>query len=54
MSEQSVIPKLIECLKSDNHRIYIPALRALGNVMSGDDLEVITSALKLGFLDIID
>lgn len=39
---------MVKMITSSNKHVYIPALRILGNIVSSDEMELITNVVKEG------
>ena len=46
-----ILPKVIQCVGEKDFSIFVPALRALGNILTTNDHEIVERALFEGALD---
>ena len=51
IGRSEALPRIINCLGSKELTVFVPALRAIGNMLTTDDHSVIEYCLYLGVLD---
>lgn len=51
IASTETLPKVIECVGDKDFSVFVPALRALGNILTTNDTEVVERALFQGALD---
>ena len=51
IAQGEILPKVIQCVGEKDFSVFVPALRALGNILTTNDHEIIERALFEGALD---
>lgn len=50
LASSEIMPRVISCIGDKEHKVFVPSLRCLGNILTSDDSQIVEKAIFLGAL----